>query len=45
MEKQFLLRIPVELHRQLKINAAKQGMTLHQLIISILDGYFKKDCC
>jgi len=43
MEKQFLLRIPIDLHKQLKVKAAEQGITLHQLIISTLNDLTKGD--
>jgi len=41
---QVRIEIDKELHRSLKVTAAKDGITLHDLIVLLLKNGVKNDC-
>ena len=43
MSNEYLLRdIPVDLHKELKIQAVREGITLKELMLRALEEYLKK---
>ena len=41
--KQLTLRLPENLHRKFKINTVKEGKTMGQVAIKLIEGYLKKE--
>ena len=41
--KRLSINVQDELHRQLKVHAAKQGLTMSQIITAVLTDYVRKN--
>jgi len=41
--KQLTLRIPKNLHKEFKIDSAKQGRTMGEVTIELIEEYLKKE--